>query len=75
MGDVDSEVTQMHAALCEGIEKIDPGAMLTRWVIIAEVIDGMGERACWTLAAPDNKKWDTIGLVAYAHRCEVGGEE
>lgn len=62
---------QAHDALADLIREIDPGAMLTRWVLLLEVVDDQGERALWTIAAPDQKAWDTLGLLDYARAVET----
>lgn len=46
------------------------GEMVTRWVLIVETIDDKGERAAWTLAPPDAKTWDTLGLLAFGMQLE-----
>lgn len=57
-------------ALSDLIQQIDPNAMLTRWVVLAEIVDAEGERGLWTLSAPDQRAWDTLGLLDYARALE-----
>lgn len=62
------QVTQ--DALADMIAKLDPGAMLTRYIVLAEVVDAEGRRALWSGSAPDQKTWDTMGLLDYARAVE-----
>ncbi len=49
----------------------DQGAMLTRWTLLAEVIDHEdGGRSLWVLAPPESTTWDTLGLLAFATQLE-----
>lgn len=50
----------------ELVDGLDPGAFVTRWVIVAEVIDTEGERAVWMDTSDDATPWDTLGLLEYA---------
>lgn len=72
MADEDDYITVIDGAIRDGIQACEPGTMVTKWVFGAEVIDPEGQRCCWTVAAPENKKWDTIGLIAFLNQCEVG---
>lgn len=56
------------------VHRIDEGGMATRWVILAEVVDADGERACWTLTPDGQRIWDTLGLVEYARLLEYANE-
>ncbi len=53
------------------ITDLDPGAMVQRFVLLAEVIDSDGERALWALTPPDARAWDTLGLIEYARLIEA----
>jgi hypothetical protein len=55
-----------HAAVAQLIEGLDPGAMVTQFVVIAEVIGGDGQRAIWIDAHDGATPWDVAGLLAYA---------
>lgn len=48
----------------------DNGDMVTRWALVAEVIDTDGERGLWTLAPEDATGWDTLGMLTYATQME-----
>lgn len=63
-----------HAALSEVINKHEEGgAYLTRFVVLAEVVDAAGERAVWQVAADGMKAWDTLGLLDHARSVEYAG--
>lgn len=66
----DHEREQTLNAVGTLIMSIDPGAMVQRFVLLAEVVDADGERALWTLTAPDAKPWDTLGLMVYGQQLE-----
>lgn len=55
------------------IQGLEPGGFVTRWVVVAEVIDGEGERALWVDADSDMKQWDTYGLLMWALEQERAG--
>lgn len=48
----------------------DPGCMVTKFVVIAEVIDPEGERGVWTETHEDALRWDTYGLLVEALQAE-----
>lgn len=70
----DAAVRQaVESAVSEALRTAD-GAMLTRWVLLAEVIDGeSGERAVWCLTPDAAKAWDVLGLLVYAQQIEQAG--
>lgn len=43
----------------------DQQELVTGWVAVVEVIDADGERCLRTLAGPDLKLWDGLGMAAY----------
>lgn len=49
------------------------GAMLTRWVVLADVIEANGERALWALCPSEQKAWDTLGMLRFADHQEAAG--
>jgi len=51
------------------IEGLEPGAFVTKFVLIAEVIDTDGERGIWTETHYGAKPWDTLGLLTYSIEC------
>ena len=48
------------------IKHLDPGAIVLRFVVVAEVLDNESERSIWVSVAEDAKPWDTLGLLQYA---------
>ena len=64
----DEEERQQFAldAVADLIQQIDPGSMVTRFVLVAEVVDGANERCCWVLTPPGSLPWDTLGLCSWA---------
>jgi hypothetical protein len=59
--------------IAELIEGLDPGCIVTRFVMVAEVIDTDGDRALWVQTDDDAKPWDTFGLMQYALAVEQAG--
>lgn len=59
-----------HVAIGELIQRIDPGVMMTRFVLVAEVIDNDGGRSVWSVEAPGSTSWDVLGLLEYAKAAE-----
>jgi hypothetical protein len=57
--------------IAQAIEGLDPGAVVTKFVVVAEVIDSDGGRAVWTDTHDGATRWDTYGLLAYALENEV----
>ena len=55
-----------HAHVAAFINGLDPGAFVTKYVIIAEVIDTHGDRAIWLDSSDDATPWDTYGLLTFA---------
>jgi hypothetical protein len=52
------------------IEAIDPGAILTKYLFIAEGFNSNGDRAFYTVMNDGAMIWDTIGLLTYAQAYE-----
>jgi len=48
------------------VDGLDPGAMVTKFVVIAEGIDPQGERAVYTATHENANSWDVMGLLKYA---------
>lgn len=53
-------------AITQLINGLDPGAVVTKFVVVAEVIDANGERNVWTETHDGAMPWDRIGLLRYA---------
>lgn len=61
---------EMHSAISAVIQHHDEGSMLTRYIVLAEIITGDGERALWQVAAEDMMAWDTLGMLDHARMTE-----
>lgn len=46
------------------------GEMLNGWVVIVETIGSDGERGLWSMAAPDMKRWQSMGFLEAARAQE-----
>lgn len=79
----DAERNEIHSAVAKAIDTAR-GDMLLNVVVIGVTVNDQGEKAlsCWT--SPDQRLWETIGLVEYvrmdhgAHLAEqriVDGDE
>lgn len=64
MSDWDEERDLIHGTVAEAIRKTR-GDMLVSAVVIAVTVNGEGEKtlSCWT--SPDQRQWETIGLLEY----------
>jgi hypothetical protein len=71
---VQPEVGEVRERMANAISTVlgQAGAMVTRWVVLADVIEPDGERALWTLAPTDAKAWDTLGMLDYARAIKHG---
>lgn len=47
------------------------GAITTNWLVLAETVDGTGERGLWTFANPEAHANDTLGLMQWAQTRET----
>ena len=56
------DATSLVAQLIEGL---DPGAFVTRFVLVAEVIDSQGDRGMW-METQDAARWDIYALLTWA---------
>lgn len=65
MAESDSILQASADAVADLIAKVDPGAMATKFVLLAEVIDAEGDRCLWVCAREGQKPWDSLGLLQY----------
>lgn len=56
--------------VAELVEAADPGALVTKFVLMVEVVDTDNERVLWAFASEGAKAWDTLGLIEYARMVE-----
>lgn len=55
-------------AVADLVAQVEPDAMVTRFVLLAEIVGG--DRAVWAFVAPDQRAWDTLGLLDYGRAIE-----
>lgn len=55
-------VDDVHDALAEALMKHER-AMLGPWVVVAQSVEEDGSRGVWALAADDNLRYETLGLL------------
>lgn len=48
------------------VQDLEPGSIVTRFVVVAEVIDADGIRGLWTDTHDGATRWDTLGLLTFA---------
>lgn len=61
-------------AVADLVQQIDPGTMMTKFVLLVECVDTEG-RGLWAFAGPsDLKKWESLGMIEYARTLELLGE-
>lgn len=56
---------QALAAVADFLQSVQPGGMVQKFVLIVETIDGE-DRWMSAFTAPGQKRWDSLGLLAYA---------
>lgn len=59
-----SGTSENHVA--ELIQSLDPGSMVTKFIVVAEVIGTDGEQAVWVDTSEGSTTWDVLGLLSYA---------
>ena len=62
-----SDLTADERALqrvAELVQEVQPGSMVQRFVLMVETIDNE-DRWISAFTAPDQKAWDTLGLLQY----------
>ncbi len=61
-------------AVADLVQQIDPGTMMTKFVLLVECVDTEG-RGLWALSGPpDLKKWESLGMIEYARTLEFEEE-
>lgn len=66
MADGDRPVdAQLADALGEIFQRVEDG-MVTKWVILVETIAPDGTRGVWCQDAPDQKAYESLGMLTYA---------
>ena len=67
----DDILDDVHNALATALMKHER-AMLGQWVVIAATTEEDGSRGVWALAARDNLRFETLGLLHDALTREIG---
>lgn len=62
---------KVHGLLSEALQA--DGEMLVKFVLTAEIVAADGERMVLMATSPDIRKWDALGLLAYARDVELSG--
>lgn len=67
---------RVQQAIADGLAQAvaGEGEMLVKWVAIVETMDSNGERGLWSMAAPDMKRWETLGFLETARAEEWGSD-
>ena len=73
MTDFDTEAWRAAAQQAVSTVAGEYGHMITRYILVAETMDEDGERAVLMAASPDQRAWDSIGLLGYALQLEQAG--
>ncbi len=77
MADLDSVSDKVHASLSEIIRE-EQASMVSKWIVLAEVIGDDGVAQLWSLTSERLSMWDRIGLVEFHSRSirpEVGDDD
>lgn len=59
-------------AIGELFSRSQPGSMVTKFLIIAVVIDEDGDEVISTFTSQGLKRWDSLGMLAFAQQVEDG---
>lgn len=56
---------QVERAISTALQGVEQ-SILTKFVVIAETVDGDGQRGLWSMAGGDAMSWDTKGMLSEA---------
>lgn len=59
-------------AVGEIVAEMDPGSLVTKYLVIAEALDTDGKVALYTSAHKNANSWDILGLLEFAGAREKG---
>lgn len=62
-------MTDLSSAISDAVE----AQLVTKWLVIAEVLDSDGNRYLHTLSSDDLAMWDAMGMMAY-HTSVLGSQ-
>jgi class 3 adenylate cyclase len=70
-GDYAHLQADLHAAISKAVSDHEGAATyVNRFVVLAEIVEGDGERALIQVAADGMTRWDTLGLLDHARSVE-----
>jgi hypothetical protein len=59
-------VSVEHDAMAQLVEQFEAGSVVTKFVVVAEVITTEGKTVVWTASHENATDWDRLGLLTYA---------
>jgi hypothetical protein len=62
MAEIPDYEQKFEAAISDALA----GTLVTRWVVVTELIEQDGERAIYVSSSDDSRTWDIIGMLDYA---------
>ena len=66
--------SDLHGAISTAVSDHEGNATyVNRFVVLAEIVDGDGERALIQVSADGMMRWDTLGLLEHARSVEWAG--
>lgn len=63
---------ELHDAI-SGVLRRHEQSIVTKWIVLCEVISASSERALWMVADREQKAWDTLGLLYHAIQTQQAG--
>ncbi|MEV4672724.1 hypothetical protein AB0K34_13800 [Actinomadura sp. NPDC049382] len=68
--------SDLHGAISKAVSDHEGTATyVNRFVVLAEIVDGDGERALVQVSADGMMRWDTLGLLEHARSVEWATHE
>jgi hypothetical protein len=58
----------------ELMTEASPGCMVTQFLVLAVTMDQDGEKGMWALTPPDQRKWESLGLMEYHKQLSLASE-
>jgi len=70
----DDDLAQVEREVHDAIAAIlgRHGRMVTKWILAVETLDGDGVRDIESMASPDYRAWDSIGMLGFLTARERG---
>lgn len=67
------DIETVRERMADAVAGALPGEMVTRWLVVVEVLGAAGDRAVYSLSPQDMQTWDVLGLAQYALALEQAG--